>query len=145
MSSGQARVTCVLDTDFAALVSIIDFLTGLRHDSDKHVWQPKRSDSSKFVANVLLPVRAARNAFAHSSQLDLPEEGIVRAHILAVRRLVMLLPSADTHVGTQHRALSIVESMLHCGSRAIPADRAAAARSELAHMLDALEIMRDSL
>ena len=94
MSGGCAGFKCAAETDFAALVNVVDFCVGL-YDAAKDTqgeWQPVGGNASNFVATILQPARTARNMFAHNSGLAFESEAVVVQHIDALLALLALLP-----------------------------------------------------
>ena len=117
MNGGSSSVTCAADTDFAALVNVIDFCTKLYNEASDGpaAWQPLGpKDAAKFVEKVLLPAREARNKFAHNSALSFASEEVVSSCISALRHLLQLLPlptSSSTASSDREAALKVLQRM----------------------------------
>ena len=138
MSGGCAGFKCAAETDFAALVNVIDFCEGLYfEEEDDAPWQPLgATDSNSWVATVLQPARQARNGFAHNSRLAFDDEAEVVAGISALKRLLEVLPVASSPVAEQRAtSLAALNAMLEldCSSAtgAGMAGRASAIPTEL--------------
>ena len=117
MNGGCSSVTCAADTDFAALVNVIDFCTKLYNEASDGpaVWQPLGpKDEAKLVERVLLPAREARNKFAHNSALSFASEEVVSSCISALGHLLQLLPlptSSSTASSDREAALKVLQRM----------------------------------
>ena len=111
MSGGCSGVTSAAETDFAALVNVIDFCVGLYDAASDTLgeWQPVAGNAADFVATILQPARTARNLFAHNSGLAFDSEAAVVQHINALLALLALLPVPTSDAGGTKRSEAVAK------------------------------------